>query len=84
MSVTKMAGICSLNPTTLMTFKVTSKGPALQLIHSVEVSIFKLNFSLLSSQFTSINFAEIMELDAAQEQQIMKIRAKLELKPHRF
>jgi hypothetical protein len=26
MSVTKMAGICSLNPTTLMTFKVTKQG----------------------------------------------------------
>ncbi|KAJ6877037.1 hypothetical protein NC651_029917 [Populus alba x Populus x berolinensis] len=25
-----------------------------------------------------------MELDSSQEQQIMKIRAKLELKPHRF
>jgi len=31
MSVTKMAGICSLNPTTLMTFKVTSKGPTFKL-----------------------------------------------------
>jgi len=30
-SVTKMAGICSLNPTTLMTFKVTSKGPTFKL-----------------------------------------------------
>ncbi|KAJ6877036.1 hypothetical protein NC651_029917 [Populus alba x Populus x berolinensis] len=51
-----MAGICSLNPTTLMTFKLTSKRPTLQIIHSVEVSIFK----------------EFMELDSSQEQQIMK------------